>query len=86
MPSLSAATAASASGLNAERARIEVAVSNLANAESTGSASGTPYRRRDVVLAADGVTPFEGTLQTAGARPASRSQRSRRSRAFQAPL
>ena len=67
MPSLSAAIAASASGLNVERARIEVAVSNLANAESTRSASGTPYRRRDVVLAADGVTPFEGTLQEAGA-------------------
>jgi flagellar basal-body rod protein FlgC len=67
MPSLSAAIAASASGLNAERARIEVAVSNLANSESTRSASGTPYRRRDVVLAADGVKPFEGTLQEAGA-------------------
>jgi flagellar basal-body rod protein FlgC len=67
MPSLSAAIAASASGLNAERARIEVAVSNLANSESTRSASGTPYRRRDVVLATDGVTPFEGTLQEAGA-------------------
>jgi flagellar basal-body rod protein FlgC len=67
MPSLSAAIAASASGLNVERTRIEVAVSNLANAESTRSAEGTPYRRRDVVLAADGVTPFEGTLQQAGA-------------------
>jgi len=67
MPSLSAAIAASASGLNAERARIEVAVSNLANSESTRSASGTAYRRRDVVLAADGVKPFEGTLQEAGA-------------------
>jgi flagellar basal-body rod protein FlgC len=67
MPSLSAAIAASASGLNAERARIEVAVSNLANSESTRSADGTPYRRRDVVLASDGVTPFEGTLQEASA-------------------
>jgi flagellar basal-body rod protein FlgC len=67
MPSLSAAIAASASGLNAERARIEVAVSNLANSESTRSADGTPYRRRDVVLASDGVAPFEGTLQEASA-------------------
>jgi flagellar basal-body rod protein FlgC len=67
MPSLSAAIAASASGLNVERTRIEVAVSNLANAESTRSAAGTPYRRRDVVLATEGVTPFEGTLQEAGA-------------------
>ena len=67
MPSLSAAIAASSSGLNAERARIEVAVSNLANAESTRSAAGEPYRRRDVVLATDAVSPFEGTLQEAGA-------------------
>ncbi len=67
MPTLTSAIAASASGLNAERTRMEVAVSNLANAESTRSASGEPYRRRDVVLAADAVSPFEGTLQQAGA-------------------
>jgi flagellar basal-body rod protein FlgC len=67
MATLSAAISASASGLNAERARIEVAVSNLANAESTRSSKGEPYRRRDVVLASDSVTPFEGTLQEAGA-------------------
>lgn len=67
MPSLSAAIAASASGLNAERARIEVAVSNLANAESTRSANGEPYRRRDVVLASDAVGAFDNTLQQAGA-------------------
>ena len=67
MPTLTSAIAASASGLNAERTRMEVAISNLANAESTRSASGEPYRRRDVVLAADTATPFEGTLQRAGA-------------------
>lgn len=67
MSTLSAAIAASASGLNAERARIEVAVSNLANAESTRSATGEPYRRRDVVLATDPVSPFENTLQRTGA-------------------
>jgi flagellar basal-body rod protein FlgC len=66
MSTLSSAIAASASGLNAERARIEVAVSNLANAESTRSASGEPYRRRDVVLAADAVDPpFAGALESA---------------------
>jgi flagellar basal-body rod protein FlgC len=65
MSTLGAAIAASASGLNAERARIEVAVSNLANAESTRSADGGPYRRRDVVLASDAVSPFAGSLQTA---------------------
>jgi flagellar basal-body rod protein FlgC len=66
MSTLSSAIAASASGLNAERARIEVAVSNLANAESTRSASGEPYRRRDVILAADAVdAPFAGALESA---------------------
>ena len=67
MSTLSSAIAASASGLNAERARIEVAVSNLANSESTRSASGEPYRRRDVILAADTVEAFAGTLDTASA-------------------
>jgi flagellar basal-body rod protein FlgC len=66
MSTLGSAIEASKSALNAERARIEVAVSNLANAESTRSASGQPYRRRDVVLAADPVSPtFEGTLEDA---------------------
>ena len=71
MSTLSAAIAASASGLNAERARIEVAVSNLANAESTRSASGEPYRRRDVILASDQVAEpaatFGATLSNASA-------------------
>jgi len=51
MPTLAAAIDASASALDAHRARIEVAVSNIANAESTRGPDGTPYRRRDVVLA-----------------------------------
>jgi flagellar basal-body rod protein FlgC len=68
MSTLSSAIDASKSALNAERARIEVAVSNLANAESTRSASGEPYRRRDVVLATDPVTrKFGGALEQASA-------------------
>jgi flagellar basal-body rod protein FlgC len=47
---LSSAIAASASALEAQRARMEVAVSNLANAESTRGPDGQPYRRRSVVL------------------------------------
>ena len=53
MSTLNNAMAASASALTAERVRIEVAVSNLANAESTGGPNGQPYRRRDVVLRSD---------------------------------
>ena len=50
MPNLLDAINASASALDAQRVRMEVAVSNLANAESTRSADGQPYRRREVVL------------------------------------
>jgi flagellar basal-body rod protein FlgC len=41
----------SASGLAAERTRMNVAASNLANAQTTQTPGGGPYRRRDVVLA-----------------------------------
>jgi flagellar basal-body rod protein FlgC len=67
MATLNAAISASASALSAERARIEVAVSNMANAESTRSANGEPYRRRDVVLVSDPVTSFDGALGQASA-------------------
>src|SRR6266581_399617 len=67
MSTLNAALGASASALNAERTRIEVAVSNLANAESTRGPDGQPYRRRDVVLAADAQNTFEAALGQAGA-------------------
>ena len=67
MSGLASAMAASASALNVERTRIEVAVSNMANAESTRSADGQPYRRRDVVLAADGGNTFDAALGAASA-------------------
>lgn len=40
----------SASGLSAERTRMNVAASNLANAQTTQTAQGGPYQRRDVIL------------------------------------
>jgi len=40
----------SASGLSAQRTRLNVASSNLANVETTRTAGGGPYKRRDVVL------------------------------------
>ncbi|WP_291983017.1 flagellar basal body rod protein FlgC [Luteitalea sp.] len=67
MSTLNTAVTAAASALAAERTRIEVAVSNLANAESTRSNGGTLYRRRDVVLAADTVQSFDGALGKATA-------------------
>ncbi len=67
MATLNAALAASGSALDAERTRIEVAVSNLANAESTRGPDGQPYRRRDVVLAAAPGDAFADALGRAGA-------------------
>ena len=43
----------SASGLNAERERLNVSSSNLANVQTTRTAAGGPYKRRDVVLQAE---------------------------------
>jgi flagellar basal-body rod protein FlgC len=59
---LRSAVNAAASALNAERARIEVAVSNLANIESTRGPDGQPYRRRDVVLQSAPVDSFDQVL------------------------
>jgi flagellar basal-body rod protein FlgC len=46
------AMGASASGLDAERTRMEVAAGNLANSHSTRAANGRPFQRRQVVFAA----------------------------------
>jgi flagellar basal-body rod protein FlgC len=67
MSTLHSAMNASASALSAERVRIEVAVSNMANAESTRGANGEPYRRRDVVLASNPVETFEDVMGRTGA-------------------
>lgn len=44
--------AISASGLSAQRVRMETIASNIANAETTHDVNGGPYRRRIAVLAA----------------------------------
>lgn len=68
---LTGALNASASALNVERTRVEVAVSNLANAESTRGPNGEPYRRREVVLESTGSGPFDRALgQAVGVRVA----------------
>ena len=65
--SLFAALGASASALDAERVRLEVAVSNIANAESTRGPDGQPYRRRDVLLAPSQMESFDAALGQVGA-------------------
>ena len=46
-----AANAISGSGMSAERYRMEVIANNIANAQTTKSANGGPFRRQDVVFA-----------------------------------
>jgi flagellar basal-body rod protein FlgC len=45
----------SASALTAERIRAEVTASNMANAETTRTNTGTPYKRQHVVFQAEGL-------------------------------
>lgn len=54
----------SSQGMTAQRARLEAASANLANANTTRTAEGGPYRRRDVVFES---TPVEGDGMAAGA-------------------
>ncbi|MCG5054392.1 MAG: flagellar basal body rod protein FlgC [Myxococcales bacterium] len=55
----------SGSGLSVERARVNLASSNLANAEVTRTAAGGPYRRLDPVIES---VPFDDYL-SGGAGP-----------------
>ncbi|MBW2123538.1 MAG: flagellar basal body rod protein FlgC [Deltaproteobacteria bacterium] len=50
----------SASGLVAQRVRMNVIASNLANVETTRTAQGGPYRRQDVVFRAVPLSPSFG--------------------------
>jgi flagellar basal-body rod protein FlgC len=55
-----------ASGLTAERSRMNVIASNLANAQTTRGADGQPYRRLDPVFSARSVNPgsFDPVLRS----------------------
>ena len=53
----------SASGLSAQRRRMNVLSSNLANAQTTKTTEGGPYRRKDVVFSEVGADkPFSALL------------------------
>ena len=52
----------SSSGLSAQRLRMDVISSNLANVNTTRTAEGGPYRRRDVVFASQPVTTSFGEV------------------------
>lgn len=65
-----------ASGLTAQRLRMDVTAENLANAQTTRSAEGGPYRRKTVVLqeAAAPGGGFAGALAGAVGRGSSQSE------------
>ncbi len=57
----------SGSALAAERQRAEVVAANLANAETTRTSAGGPFRRREVVFQAQRASAFQLTLASSGA-------------------
>jgi flagellar basal-body rod protein FlgC len=62
--SLFSALQVSASGMAAQRTRAEMLVENMANAETTRTPEGGPYRRRDVVFSTDmQASPFSAVFQ-----------------------
>lgn len=62
--SLFAALQVSASGMQAERTRAETLVENMANAETTRTPQGGPYRRKDVVFSSElQESPFSAVFQ-----------------------
>lgn len=61
--SLFASLSVSASGMSAQRTRAEMLVENIANAETTRTPEGGPYRRKDAVFMSDPVaSPFSSEL------------------------
>ncbi len=69
--SLFSALSVGASGMAAQRMRAELLVENLANAETTRTPDGGPYRRKDAVFESQDATGpfssiFESQLHAAG--------------------
>ena len=62
--SLFTSLSVSASGMGAQRTRAELLVENLANAETTRTPEGGPYRRKDVVFSSQSQgSPFSSVFQ-----------------------
>ena len=63
--SLFSVLSVSASGMAAQRTRAELLVENLANAETTRTPEGGPYRRKDAVFTSSAQSsPFSAVFQT----------------------
>ena len=57
----------SASGMSAERIRLDVAAENIANVDTTRTADGGPYRRKEVALESYGDSSFGSVLRKTAA-------------------
>ena len=63
--SLFSTISVSASGMSAQRERAQLLVENIANADTTRTAEGGPYRRRDAVFQSTPVSsPFSSVLES----------------------
>ena len=63
--SLFSVLSVSASGMAVQRKRAELLVENLANAETTRTPEGGPYKRKDAVFQTERqVSPFSSVFQT----------------------
>ena len=63
--SLFSVLSVSASGMAVQRKRAELLVENLANAETTRTPEGGPYKRKDVVFQTERqVSPFSSVFQS----------------------
>lgn len=52
----------SASGLTAQRLRMDILSENVANANTTRTSDGTPYRRQNVVFEEKNQSPFQAVF------------------------
>lgn len=55
----------SASGLSAQRIRMDIAAENIANIDTTRTEGGQAYRRKDVVFESYGANSFRESLRSA---------------------
>jgi flagellar basal-body rod protein FlgC len=73
---LFSALSVAASGMSAQRTRAQAVTENLANAETTRTPEGGPYRRKDVIFESGAATPeFGFVLSDALGSPAGVSAR-----------
>ncbi len=54
-----------ASGMKVEQKRMDVVSNNIANAHTTKTADGTPYRRQEVVVSSQDASAFESAYEQA---------------------